>query len=156
MSSSQYQTEIISLEELVSATHLYRRFKKLWDLREVEESMSKLDISRSKLGFGSFTLFLCSLLQFMENLSDRELEKALQENNSMKWFCGFSLTSNTPHYSVFSKFRKKLGTKRLSNIFDNLKSKLQSQGYMNEVFTFVDASHLISKSTLWEERDRAI
>ncbi len=57
---------------------------------------------------------------------------------------------------MFSKFRKKLGTKRLSNIFDNLKSQLQSQGYMNEVFTFVDASHLISKSTLWEERDRAI
>jgi hypothetical protein len=27
---------------------------------------------------------------------------------------------------------------------------------MSEVFTFVDASHLISKASLWEERDRAI
>ena len=27
---------------------------------------------------------------------------------------------------------------------------------MNEVFTFIDASHLISKSTLWKERDKAI
>ena len=27
---------------------------------------------------------------------------------------------------------------------------------MNEVFTFIDASHLISKSTLWKERDEAI
>jgi len=27
---------------------------------------------------------------------------------------------------------------------------------MNEVFTFVDASHLIAKATLWEERDEAL
>ncbi|OGT31313.1 MAG: hypothetical protein A3E87_10420 [Gammaproteobacteria bacterium RIFCSPHIGHO2_12_FULL_35_23] len=27
---------------------------------------------------------------------------------------------------------------------------------MNEVFTFVDASHLIAKASLWKERDEAI
>ena len=27
---------------------------------------------------------------------------------------------------------------------------------MNEVFTFVDATHLVSKAKLWEERDEAI
>jgi transposase, IS5 family len=27
---------------------------------------------------------------------------------------------------------------------------------MSEVFTFVDASHLITKSNLWEERDKSI
>lgn len=27
---------------------------------------------------------------------------------------------------------------------------------MNEVFTFIDASHLISKATIWKERDEAI
>ena len=33
---------------------------------------------------------------------------------------------------------------------------LKEKGYMNEVFTFIDASHLISKSNLWKERDKAI
>ena len=27
---------------------------------------------------------------------------------------------------------------------------------MSEAFSFVDAAHLVSKSNLWEERDRAI
>jgi transposase, IS5 family len=27
---------------------------------------------------------------------------------------------------------------------------------MSEVFTFVDATHLIAKANLWQERDRAI
>ncbi|WPX96103.1 transposase [Candidatus Bandiella euplotis] len=35
------------------------------------------------------------------------------------------------------------------------RDQLKSQGYMSEVFTFVDASHLISKANLWEERDEA-
>ena len=32
----------------------------------------------------------------------------------------------------------------------------KAKGYMNEVFTFIDTSHLISKSTLWKEREEAI
>jgi hypothetical protein len=51
---------------------------------------------------------------------------------------------------------KELETSRLAKIFNILRSQLKTKGYMNEVFTFIDASHLISKSTLWKERDKAI
>lgn len=34
-------------------------------------------------------------------------------------------------------------------------TQLKSQGYMNVVFTFVDATHLIAKSNFWKERDKA-
>ena len=37
-----------------------------------------------------------------------------------------------------------------------MKEQLREQGYMSEVFTFVDSAHLISKAQLWEERDKAI
>ena len=37
-----------------------------------------------------------------------------------------------------------------------MKKQLREQGYMSEVFTFVDSAHLISKAQLWEERDKAI
>ena len=37
------------------------------------------------------------LLQVMEDLSDRELEKYLSENTSGKWFCGFSLMEAIGH-----------------------------------------------------------
>ncbi len=98
-------------------------------------------------------LFKCLLLQFMEDLSDRELERYLADSNAGKWFCDFALTETTPDYSVFSKIRKKIGTNLLSKIFANFREQLRKQGYMSEVFTFVDASHLISKASLWTERD---
>ena len=92
----------------------------------------------------------------MENLSDRELQRFLQENTAAKWFCDFSLTGKTPDFTVFSRLRKRIGTERLSNIFSKLRAQMQDQGLMSEVFTFIDASHLISKANLWEERDAAI
>ena len=43
----------------------------------------------------------------------------------------------------------------LSKIFEDMKQQLK-KGYMNEVFTFTDATHLISKGQLWKERDELI
>ena len=88
--------------------------------------------------------------------SDRELERFLNENNAAKWFVGFSLTDKTPGNTLFTKVRERLGTKVLSKIFGDLRNQLKAQGYINEVFSFIDASSLISKSNLWKERDKAI
>ena len=148
--------EIVSLETLVSPDHIYRKYKNIWDFSFIRSEVEKLETDNQFKGYGCYRLFLCLLVQFMEDLSDRELARYLYENTSGKWFCGFNLSERTPHYSLFSKFRKKLGTKRLSKIFENLRSQLRNSGYMSEVFTFVDASHLISKASLWEDRDKAI
>ena len=59
-------------------------------------------------------------------------------------------------YNVFSKVRARIGTKLMSKIFANLRDQLKSQGCMNEVFTFIDASYLIAKASLWRERDEAL
>ena len=57
---------------------------------------------------------------------------------------------------MFGRVRSRIGTNKLSKIFSLLRDQLKSQGYMSEVFTFVDATHLISKVGLWKERDKAI
>lgn len=151
-----YQVEMVNLEQLVSSTHQYREFIKVFDFSEVEKSLSSVEKEASYKGYGVFRLFKCLLLQFMEDLSDRELERYIQENNSAKWFCDFGLTDKTPDHSVFSRIRRRIGTNKLSQIFNLLRDQLKSQGLMSEVFTFVDASHLIAKANLWEERDAII
>lgn len=150
------QLEMICLDQMVLATHRYRRFMKVWDFKEVDRLLKQAKSNNPYEGYGLERIFRCLLLQFLEDLSDRELEVFLQENNAGKWFCGFLLNEDTPDHTVFSKARKKIGTDLLSKIFEHLRDQLKSQGYMNEVFTFVDASHLIAKATLWEERDEAL
>lgn len=150
------QVEMISLEDLVPENHNYRKFDQIWSFKFVEKKLRKLEKDNPHKGHGLLRLFKCLLLQFMENLSDRELEKYIQENNAARWFCRFNLRENTPDHTIFCHTRKKIGTNVLSKIFADLRDQLKKQGLMSEVFTFVDAAHLISKANLWQERDKAI
>ena len=151
-----YQVNFVCLDDLVPVNHEYRKFMNIWSFKNAEKSLSKIKTENNNQGFGVLRLFKCLLLQFMENLSDRDLARYLSDSNAGKWFCGFDLTEVTPDYTLFSKVRKRIGTSLLSEIFTDLKLQLQQQGLMSEVFTFVDATHLISKAKLWEERDKAL
>ena len=150
------QIEMVCLEELVPENHNYRKFHQIWDFKYVEKKLKKLEKDNQYKGHGLLRLFKCLLLQFMENLSDRQLERFIEENTAARWFCRFNLKEKTPDHSVFSTTRKKIGTNVLSKIFKNLRDQLKKQRLMNEVFSFVDAAHLIAKANLWEERDKAI
>lgn len=151
-----HQVEMVSLDELVSKNHSYRQFIRLWTFQYAQKSLKQCEKDNAYKGYGLLRLFKCLLLQFMEDLSDRELARFLQENNAAKWFCGFGLAEITPDYSVFSKVRSRIGTALLADIFADLRQQLQQHGVMNEVFSFVDATHLIAKANLWKERDKAI
>ena len=146
---------MVSLEELVSQKHQYRKFKGLFNFKEIEDELKSIESKANYKGYGVDRLFKCLLLQFMEDLIDIELERYLGDSTAAKWFCDFSLTEPTPDHTVFSKMRTKIGASKLSKIFGIFRDQLRTKGYMSEVFTFVDASHLISKANLWIERDEA-
>jgi len=150
------QIEMVSLEDLVLPSHQYRDFDRIFDFKSILTTLRNAEKEAAYKGYGVLRLFKCLLLQFIEDLSDRELQRFLQENNAAKWFCGFTLMDKTPDYSVFTRIRNRIGTHDLSKIFAILRDQMRNQGFMSEVFTFVDASHLISKASLWKERDEAI
>ena len=148
--------EIVDLENLVPQAHPYRKFMKSIDFKPCLKTLSDLS-NEGKVGangFGIHQLFKALLLQFLEDNSDREHERFLQENNAAKWFCELSLNDKTPDHSTLCLARNRIGTKRISRIFNLIREQLKARGLMSEIFTFVDASHLISKANLWEERDK--
>lgn len=147
---------MVSLEDLVPNTHIYRKFSGLWKFDGIQKQLKEVEKDNNYKGYGIDRLFKSLLLQFMEDLSDRELERYLNENTAAKWFCGFDLTEQTPDYTLFGKIRSRIGTKLLSSLFGDLRNQLKAKGYMNEVFSFIDASQLIAKANLWQERDKAI
>jgi len=100
--------------------------------------------------------FKALLIQYWEDYSDRQMEKAVRENIAIRWFCGFNLTENTPDHTYFCKLRKRIGAKYLAIIFNQVNNLLKEYGLFGNVFTFIDASAIITKTALWEERDRAI
>jgi IS5 family transposase len=144
------------INQLVRPDRRYRKFAEILDFEAIYEILKRLVSDNQCKGFGILRLFKCLFLQVLEDLSDRELEVFLQENVSAKWFCGFDIVEKTPDYSLFSKIRKKIGTKRLADIFSQLRDQLKAKGYMNEILTFIDATHLIAKANVWQERDKSL
>ena len=117
------QIEMVSLEQLVPTEHVYRKFLGLLDFKGIAGSLQKLEKNKTvgAKGSGIEILFGCLLLQFIEDVSDRELEKMLQENTAAKYFCGFQLCEQTPDFSLLSKTRKKIGPEQLGKLFANMR-----------------------------------
>jgi IS5 family transposase len=145
------------LEQLVRKDHPYRKILSIVDFSKLcvplHDCYSK---DNGAPAYPVETAFKCLLLQQWEDLSDRQMERYLQENVSAKLFCGFGLTDTTPGFVFFSKTRSRIGYEKLANMFNKVTKQLKNQKLVSSVFTFVDATGIISKVSLWNERDKAI
>lgn len=149
-------TEKEIFDQLVEAENPFRKLNEIINFNELVEPLRESYSDIGKTGIDVEKGFKALLVQFWEEYSDREMEKATRENIAIKWFCGFGLTEDTPDHSYFGKLRDRLGTKRIADIFKSVNKELEEKGLFGNVFAFIDASSIITKTALWKERDKAI
>lgn len=158
--SRQIQFNLQSDEEIyqtaIPADHPYRKIIELVNWKPIIKPLRKLYSSKGEIGIDVETGLKALLIQFWEDYSDRQMEKALRENLAVKWFCNLSLGQDTPDHSYFGKLRKRLGTERIERIFREVTDQLTDEGFGGSFFSVIDASTIISKTQLWKERDEAI
>jgi len=144
------------LEKSVSADHPFRLLSSSIKLDKIARKYRHLYSNLGTKGLPIEKAFRLLVIQFLEDYSDREMERAIEENLVVKWFCGYLPTEPTPDHSFFGIFRKRLGTNNLKNIFDEVNNELRKAGLIGDAFSFVDATGIITKTALWDERDKAI
>lgn len=149
-------TEEEVFNKLVDKDYPFRVLNERFDFTELAGSLSDCYSELGRTGITIEKGFKALLVQFWEDYSDREMENALKMNIGVRWFCGFGLMEETPDHSYFGKLRKRIGTERLVEIFEKTNEAMKEQGLFGEVFTFIDASSIITKTALWDERDQAI
>lgn len=144
------------LASIIPPDHAYRKLNRLINFGKISKSLEKTYSHLGQPGIPAARGLKALLLQFWEDLSDREMEAAVRENLAIRWFVGFSLHEKTPDHSYFGKFRKRIGTKHFADIFNAINEQLRKEGLFGNIFYFIDASAIITKTALWEERDKAI
>ncbi len=149
-------TEEEIIEKLVKDDHAFRKLNKAVNFEELIAPYRDLYSDIGAEGIDVIKGFKALLVQFWEDYSDRQMEKLLEENVAVKWFCGFGLTEDTPDHSYFGKLRKRLGAENIAKIFNSVNDILNNQRLFGNVFKFIDASAIVTKTALWEERDKAI
>src|SRR5258708_14554773 len=161
MSTAAQDTDtLVSQEQLFTSVikpdHAYRKLNRLINFDKYAGELQKTYSNLGQKGIPAVRGLKALLLQFWEDYSDREMEAAVRENLAIRWFCGFSLTERTPDHSYFGKFRERIGTQHFADIFNSINEQLRKAWLFGNIFFFIDASTIISKSALWEERDKAI
>jgi IS5 family transposase len=147
---------IPNVEELVDGEHHYRKILKLFNWTELTLELRECYSKEGRKGFAIEQGFKCLFLQFLEDKSDRQMEGFLKDSLAAKYFCSFGLKEKTPDHCYFCNFRKRIGTKRISNVFKRIVKSLKEAGLVREFYTFVDASKIEACVDSWKARDRAI
>lgn len=141
-------TEEELFNRIVDEKHPFRRLTAIIDFPTLIDPLRALYSTLGQTGIDIEKGFKSLLIQFWEDYADREMEKAIRENLAVRWFCGFGLTEETPDHTYFCKLRARIGTKRLADIFTGVNHALEAKGLFGNVFTFIDASSIISKTAL--------
>lgn len=149
-------TEEEIIEKMVDESHPFRKLNRLINFAEIISPYYQLYSDSGVAGINIVKGFKCLLIQFWDDLSDRQMERILRDNVAVRWFCGFELLEATPDHSYFGKLRKRLGVENIAEIFNKVNNTLRGQGLFGDMFKFIDASAIVTKTALWEERDRAI
>lgn len=151
-----FTTEEELFNSFIGTNHPFRKLSMIINFPRIIDPLRALYSDIGTTGIDIEKGFKSLLIQFWEDYSDREIEKALHENIAVRWFCGFGIAEKTPDHSYFSKLRIRIGEEKLADIFNTVNAELEKQGLFGNVFSFIDASTIISKTALWEERDKAI
>lgn len=149
-------TEQELFNKVIDDKHPFKKLKEIIDFETLVKPIRACYSTIGARGIDAERGVKALLIQFWENYSDREMEKAIKENIAIRWFCGFGLIEETPDHSYFGKLRRRIGAKRIADLFKQVNETLELRGLFGNVFTFIDASAVISKTALWEERDEAI
>ena len=149
-------TEREVFDAVVSKDHSFRKLNEIIDWGTLLSPLADCYSATGMPGIDMEKGAKALLIQFWEDYSDRQMEKCVKENLAVRFFCGFGLMEETPDHSYFGKLRKRIGTKRITDLFERINAILEGYGLFGNVFAFIDASTIVTKTALLEERDRAI
>ncbi|MFN0118853.1 MAG: transposase [Elusimicrobiota bacterium] len=142
------------LETMVPPDHVLRKHKERLLVKEAAEERERWKKSLGREGYGSETALRALFLQFWGNHSDREMEEQLRYNFAYRWFCDFTMESQTPDHTFFCRTRKNMGDENILVMFTKLVDDAKLRKIIKPFEAFVDASAIRRKEAEWAKRDR--
>ena len=110
-----------------------------------DEHFAELYPSRGQPGLAPWRLALVTIMQFMENLSDRQAADAVRARIDWKYLLGLELTDKGFHYSVLSEFRDRLlDGEAEQKLLEDLLHQLREKGLLKTSRQRTDSTHVLA------------
>lgn len=136
---------MVDLDALVPKDHLLRKIERVMDYEWLYERLSPYYChDNGRPGTDPVVLIKMVLIQHLFGIpSLRQTYQRIQDTNSYRWFLGYSLLDNIPHFATVSyAFCKRFPEELTTEIFEYILNKAINNRMVDPSEIFIDGTHI--------------
>ena len=137
--------EFVVIDQLVPKEHLLRKIDTAVDFTRLYEMVEPLYCEdNGRPSIDPVVLFKMVLIQHLYGLpSLRRTADEVSANNCYRWFLGYPLQEETPHFSTVSyNFRHRFTEETVDRVFAWILDEVAKAGYLSPKAVFIDGTHI--------------
>lgn len=151
--------EILNIEERIPKDHLLRKIDGAVDFEHIYDLVwDKYSADKGRRSVDPVVLFKIVLLQHLYGIpSLRQTMREIDMNMAYRWFLGYNLSEEIPHFATVSyAFSKRYDSDISEKVFEWILYEAERAGYLEPEVVFVDATHIKANANLNKKCKRAI
>ena len=137
-------------ENAVPEDHFLRRLDDLIRWERMEKLFRPFYSDKGRDAHNAVMMFKLLVLQFLYDLSDRDLEESARDRISFRWFCRIDPVGAPPDYTAFCRFRDRIGPDTIKKLFDDLVAEAAHAGFVLDKLSLVDATAIKAKVDVYK------
>jgi transposase len=151
--------EIVDTESLVPSEHLLRKIDRAVNWERLYDMVEELYCEdNGRPGIDPIVLFKMVLIQHLYGLSSlRRTAEEVRLNVAYRWFLGYTLNDETPHFSTISyNFRHRFTNETIEKIFAWILEEAAGAGCLSPEAVFIDGTHIKASANIHNKIKMAV
>ena len=143
--------EVVDTESLVPQEHLLRKVDRAVEFRKLYEIVEPLySEEEGRPSIDPVVLFKIVLLQHLDGIpSLRGTLRRAQTDIAYRWFLGYTLNEELPHFSTVSyNFRHRFTEETIERVFQWVLNEAGTAGALSPAAVFIDGTHIKASANL--------
>ena len=157
--AERYQIEFYCIDDLVPKNHLLRKIENAVDFKKIYEITDELYCKdNGRPNVDSVVLFKMVLIQHLYGLNSlRRTHEEIKMNIAYRWFLGYALHEDIPHFSTVSRnFKHRYSLEIIDSVFEWILSEIEKAGYLSPEAVFIDGTHIKANANMKKAIKKAV
>ncbi len=153
------QMEMFCIDSFVPKDHLLRKIEDAVDFSKIYEIANDLYChTNGRPSVDPVVLFKIVFIQHLYGIpSLRRTSEEIKMNVAYRWFLGYLMNEQLPHFSTVSQnFKHRFTEETINKVFEWILSEVEKHGYLTPDAVFVDGTHIKANANMHKAVKRAI
>ena len=153
------QVEIFSIEEFVPQDHLLRKIDSAVDFTHIYDFVTDLYCKNNgRPSVDPVVLVKMVLIQHLYGISSlRRTHEEISMNVAYRWFLGYLMNEEIPHFSTVSyNFKHRFTEHTVENVFNWILNEINNAGYLSLEAVFIDGTHIKANANMKKVVKKAV